>query len=174
MTSVTLPVASPRHPLTLTEDELFDRYTFRKNPLVASAAFDDCLFETFGAELAAVRAADPACVWTFGTDDDGLLCLFSGYHVVNRLGYLISTAPVPDELDVFVALEDDTSGLVRSTHGLACPRCDDDRDLWVQRHGTDDTIQLTGEAFDVADTDPCSCGCGWAGAVANARVPHGQ
>jgi hypothetical protein len=28
------------------------------------------------------------------TDDDGLLCLASGYHFVNRLGYLISTVPV--------------------------------------------------------------------------------
>ena len=41
-----------------------------------------------------MRGQDPDCIWTLMTDDDGLLCLASGYHFVNRLGYLISTVPV--------------------------------------------------------------------------------
>lgn len=58
------------------------------------APFDGCVFETFGPELDAVRAADPACVWTLvSSDDDDGLYLLTGCHFVNRLGYLITERP---------------------------------------------------------------------------------
>jgi hypothetical protein len=40
------------------------------------------------------------------TDDDGLLCLSSGYHFVNRLGYLVSAVPIEPGQDYFVPLEE--------------------------------------------------------------------
>ncbi|MGO9468045.1 MAG: hypothetical protein ACLQVF_28260 [Isosphaeraceae bacterium] len=53
-----------------------------------------CLFETYGDDLAFVRRQNPRTVWTLvdGGDEDYLL---SGYHHVNRVGYLVSAVPVP-------------------------------------------------------------------------------
>jgi len=73
------------------------------NTLRKDAPFDGCMFETFGHELDAVRAADPACVWTLvSSDDDDGLYLLSGFHFVNRLGYLIIERPWAgeDQLDI--------------------------------------------------------------------------
>lgn len=56
------------------------------------APFGGMMFETFGPELDAVRAADPACVWTLVQDGAGLYIL-SGIHVANRLGYFMTERP---------------------------------------------------------------------------------
>lgn len=72
-------------------DDWLASYRPVRNTIRTHAPFDGLMFETFGSELDAVKAADPACVWTLvsGDDDDGLY-LLSGCHVVNRLGYLIT------------------------------------------------------------------------------------
>lgn len=92
MTDATIP---------LSEDELDERYTFVPNHLNRDAgwAYGDgpgCLFETYGEELEFVRRQDPATVWTFVDGDDGDQHVISGFHIVNRIGYLISKEPVPD------------------------------------------------------------------------------
>lgn len=51
------------------------------------------MFETFGPELDAVAAADPACVWTVVDCEDESLWLLSGRLLVNRLGYFITERP---------------------------------------------------------------------------------
>lgn len=63
-----------------------------------------CLFETFGAELDFVRGCNPRQVWTL-IDADGELCVVSGCRFVDRLGYLVSTIPLADGVDVQVSLE---------------------------------------------------------------------
>lgn len=90
----------------LTEEQFDERFPLVANNLDPDAAFDGCMFETYGAELDFVRQQDPDCIWTLMTDDDGLLCLSSGYHFVNRLGYLISLVPVEADRDYFVPLEE--------------------------------------------------------------------
>jgi len=90
---------------TLNEDQFAEQYPLIKNPLDKNAAWDGHLFETYGAELAFVRKQNLACIWTIMDDDDGNLCVSSGYHFVNRVGYLISTKPVPEGDDIFVELE---------------------------------------------------------------------
>jgi hypothetical protein len=92
--------------LTLTEAQFDEQFPLVTNHLDGNASCNGCMFETYGAELAFVRAQNPDCIWTLMTDDDGLLCLGSGYHVVNRLGYLISTVPVEADRDYFVPLEE--------------------------------------------------------------------
>lgn len=64
------------------------------------------MFETFGPELGAVRAADPACVWTLvdGDDDDSFYVL-SGWHLVNRLGYFITERPWVGEGQLDIRLD---------------------------------------------------------------------
>jgi hypothetical protein len=90
------------HVIELTEDEFDDRYQLVRNHLNpnASWAFGDgpgCLFETYGQELDFVRRQDPQTVWTLIDGDDGDQFLISGYHFVNRIGYLITTTPVPED-----------------------------------------------------------------------------
>ncbi len=87
----------------LTEDEFCELYPLLANHLDPNASWDGCLFETFGEELDFVREQNPACVWTLVDDGDGV-CLLSGFHFVNRLGYLISAVPVPDGMHVEVRI----------------------------------------------------------------------
>ena len=96
----------------ITEEAFIERFRPRPNHLNPNASFDfgagGCLYETFGEELAFVRtmaAVDPACVWTI-IETDGRLCLASGCHFVNRLGYVLCRVPVEDGASYAVALDD--------------------------------------------------------------------
>jgi len=115
--------------ITLTEDQFNAQFPLIKNHLDSNAAYDGHQFETYGAELDFIRAQSPNCIWTLMTDDNGLLCAGNGYHLVDRLGYLISTRPVPHGRDYFVPLEDPKT--VADEYGLACPDCDGDDALQV-------------------------------------------
>jgi hypothetical protein len=93
--------------IEMTEDEFDARYPLRRNHLNphASWAFDDdggCLFETYGEELAFVRQQDPHTIWTFVDGDDGDQYVVSGFHFVNRIGYLLSTVPAPEGVGILV------------------------------------------------------------------------
>ncbi len=95
--------------LTLTEEEFDAQFPLVTNHLNPSAswAFGEergCLFETYGEELAFVRKQDPRLIWTLLDGDDGQLVVQRGYHVVNRIGYLISQQPVPDDVDIEVVI----------------------------------------------------------------------
>ncbi len=93
--------------IEMTEDEFDDRYRLLQNHLNpnASWAYGDnpgCLFETFGEELAFVRRQDPRTIWTLVDGEDGDMYVISGFHFVNRIGYLLSTIPVPDHVTIQV------------------------------------------------------------------------
>lgn len=63
-----------------------------KNTLVENAAIDGYMFETYGEELDMVKTNSPNKIWTFIGDDSGdYIC--SGYHIVNKIGYLITEIP---------------------------------------------------------------------------------
>jgi hypothetical protein len=98
----------------MTEDEFDDRYKLVPNHLNPNAGWaygdsNSCLFETFGEELDYVRTQDPRTIWTLVDGSDGDLYLQSGYHFVNRIGYLLSTLPVPvgTEIQVRIPMSDD-------------------------------------------------------------------
>lgn len=77
---------------TMTEDAFFERFLPIKNPFDDGRGFVGHMFETYGQEHDFVRqvlATEPGKVWTV-TDCDGRLFIQSGYHWVNRFGYLIS------------------------------------------------------------------------------------
>ena len=100
--------------IEMTEDEFDASYPLVTNHINpnASWAFGDepgCLFETYGEELDFVRAHDPRTIWTLvdGADDDNQYVL-SGYHLVNRIGYLISTIPFPEDTDIEVPILTDS------------------------------------------------------------------
>jgi len=87
--------------IELTEEAFDAQYSLRTNhinphPGWAYGENGGCLFETYGEELAFVRSQDPRTVWTLTDGDDGDQYLLSGFHLVNRIAYLISTSPVPE------------------------------------------------------------------------------
>lgn len=78
-----------------TEDDFDRKYTPSKT--LKSEHFDDesGRFETFGNDLKTVLAYDEKYVWTCIDGDDGMYFI-SGYHLVNRIFYLITNEPWPD------------------------------------------------------------------------------
>ena len=96
--------------LEITEDEFDRQYPLLPNYLNPNATWSlsdsggGCLFETFGEELRFVREQDPRTIWTLLDGEDGDLYVASGFHFVNRLGYLISQAPVPEGVFIEVRL----------------------------------------------------------------------
>jgi hypothetical protein len=94
----------------LTEDEFDEMFSPIKNQFDESAGFDGCLHETYGEELEYVRsliAENRVVTIIEGEDelgDDGemhsVIFYDSGYHFVNRLGYLILDKPYTEEFSV--------------------------------------------------------------------------
>lgn len=71
-------------------DEFAERYTLARNHLRPNEDFPaGCMFETFGDELKFVRRQNPKTIWTL-VEDDGLIWLSAGFHLVNRLGYFVT------------------------------------------------------------------------------------
>ena len=86
--------------IELTEDEFDNRFPLVTNHLNPSAGWGigesgGCLFETYGEELAFVVRQDLSHIWTLIDGEDGDLYVTSGFHFVNRIGYLISREAVP-------------------------------------------------------------------------------
>jgi hypothetical protein len=91
--------------IELTEDAFDEQYPLLTNHLNPNASWGygesgGCLFETYGEEIRFVREQHSRTIWTIIDGDDGDLYVVSGYHFVNRVGYLISENPVPE--DVFI------------------------------------------------------------------------
>jgi hypothetical protein len=95
--------------IELTEDQFDEQFTFVINHMNPSAGWvygndRGCLFETYGEELAYVKRQDDRRVWTLVDGDDGDMYVISGFHYVNRVGYLISRDPIPDNVTIQVHL----------------------------------------------------------------------
>lgn len=90
--------------LEITEDQFLDQYKPIINPLVEDASYEGCMFETFGLELGLIHSAlerTPLKIWTI-CDCDGELIICSGFSYVNRMGYLITENPVPEDTSISV------------------------------------------------------------------------
>ncbi len=105
----TNPLPAIRSPLEITEDEFDARFPLLTNHLNPNASWGSgkeggCLFETYGEELEFVRQQNPLTVWTLVDGDGDDQYLVSGFHFVNRIGYLISTVALPEEVDIEVRI----------------------------------------------------------------------
>lgn len=93
----------------ITEEAFVERFRPVPNHLDRNASFDfgdgGCLFETFGTELEYVKTQPTDHVWTI-LDVDGELMIASGYHFVNRLGYILTARPCPERTLIEVSLSD--------------------------------------------------------------------
>lgn len=84
----------------------FDTFKPVKNHLDSNAPYDECMFETYGDEVAFVKAQPKDRVFTLLTGDDGSkLYIVPGWHFVNRMGYFVTEVPwtKADELKCFFA-----------------------------------------------------------------------
>ena len=67
-----------------------------KNHIDDNASYDGFGFETYGLELDFVKSVPVANIWTVIDGDDGIY-VTSGFHLVNRLLYLVTEQPCPDD-----------------------------------------------------------------------------
>jgi hypothetical protein len=94
---------------TLTEDQFAREYQPQPNHFDDNASWDGCMLETYGEELDYVKTVfqhTPRRVWTV-LDCDGETIVVSGFHYVNRMGYIITENPAPEGLDIEVLDADD-------------------------------------------------------------------
>lgn len=92
----------------ISENDFEEIYKPQQNHLDKDAEFNGCMYETFGEELEYILslARNPETakrVWTI-LDSDGAISYAAMYHIVNRLGYLVTEKPCENETD-FVELE---------------------------------------------------------------------
>lgn len=84
---------------TIDTDSFYRCFRPIPNHLHSNASEDfgegGCLFETYGEELDYVRARPSSRIWTI-IDGDEETVIVSGYHLVNRIGYILTEEPVPD------------------------------------------------------------------------------
>jgi hypothetical protein len=97
--------------LVLTEEQFEERYELLDNHIDTNASFDGKMFETFGEEIDFVLEMEKQNrVITIvesdsditNEDDEVAACMYyiSGYHVVNRIGYLITAEPIKQGFEV--------------------------------------------------------------------------
>lgn len=94
----------------LTETEFDELFSPIKNKFDENASFDGCLYETYGPEIDYVLSIVPqnrVVTIVEGEDelgDDGeyhsVIYYESGYHLVNRMGYLILDKPYNEDFIV--------------------------------------------------------------------------
>ena len=88
---------------TVSWEEFESEFKPLQNPLVSDAPFNGWMLETFGPELELAKQAPENKVWTV-LDVDGHIVFGSGFHFVNRMGYIICEVAVSD--DEFVTMDD--------------------------------------------------------------------
>jgi hypothetical protein len=78
----------------MTYDDFVNTFHPIKNPLDKNAAFEGYMFETFGKEADLVRGCTGNRIWTIIVNDDcDELYVCNGYHIVNRIGYMLTRVP---------------------------------------------------------------------------------
>jgi hypothetical protein len=87
--------------IEMREADFNKQYPLIANHLDANASWNGCLYETFGKQLAFIEQQPSNTIWTL-VEEDGKQFLLSGFHFVNRLGYLISTVAVSEGQEIAV------------------------------------------------------------------------
>lgn len=80
----------------MTSDEFDEQFKPIKNPHDKDAGWDGCLFGITGAEHNFVRGSRWNHVWTLTSHGT----LISGYHWVDRVGYIVTEEPWKTDTEV--------------------------------------------------------------------------
>lgn len=91
---------------TLTIEEWDQTYKPKPNPFDPDASLGGVMLETYGKELEYVLSQDEDFVWTYVDDDEGDLVIVAGYHVINRIGYVITEKPCNNYVQVLLTTEE--------------------------------------------------------------------
>jgi hypothetical protein len=86
----------------ITENEFYENFTPVENHLDNNASWDNCMFETYGEEEDYVREQDNNNIWTIVEGDNDTMFIESGFHIVNRMGYLITEEKWGEETTVII------------------------------------------------------------------------
>lgn len=92
---------------TITLDEFEVRFQPLKNHLHPYAEFNGHLFNSYGPDgdvVDIMLGKYPARVWTV-VESDGDVTITSGYHFVNRIGYILTLVPCPDDTMIEVEVD---------------------------------------------------------------------
>lgn len=93
---------------TLTEEQFDELFNLIDNKIDLNASFGGKMFETYGPELAFVQQMAKfnrvITIVETDTSEEGdivipMMCYVSGYHVVNRIGYLITEESISFEFE---------------------------------------------------------------------------
>jgi len=90
-------------------DDWVATYQPQRNHLDGNAPWDGLMYETFGPEvefIKTVASTSPDRVWTL-VDADGRSVIASGWHFVNRVGYMVTAVPCPPGEFIDVIDDDD-------------------------------------------------------------------
>ena len=95
--------------ITITEDEFYEKYNPLPNLLRDDAPFGGFMFETFGPELEFVEEHlnCDTCrrgIWTV-IEAEGNFYFLSGFHYVNRFGYLLTEELVEVDTEIEVKID---------------------------------------------------------------------
>lgn len=92
--------------IIISEDQFDDLYQPIPNHIFDHE--EAWFYETYGEEheyILELVGRGTNTVWTYQDDDNGDPCLTSGYHVVNRIGYIVTSVPYKDDDDIYVKLD---------------------------------------------------------------------
>ena len=92
---------------TITEEHFDENFNPIENHIDQNAGWNGCMFETYGEELEFVKKQPNNTVWTIVTGDDDSMSYISGFHFVNRIGYLITKETVATDVEYDVPLDTD-------------------------------------------------------------------
>jgi len=111
--TTTMSESNPTTMSLLSFDQWVERYKPVTNAITPDAPWDGMMFETYGDDIMHVlgyangRKGQPAArrkVWTLVDGDDGEPAIVEGYHLVNRIGYFITTKPARTGVTYAIAL----------------------------------------------------------------------
>lgn len=86
----------------ITEDNFDEVFKPQQNHLDDNASFDGCMYETFGEEVDYVfnLAKTTNRVWTIIEGDNDTLFYVTGFHYVNRLGFIVCEVEYTEEMEI--------------------------------------------------------------------------
>ena len=93
---------------SIEEEEFIEKYEPLQNPLTQDGPWNNWMFETYGEEHEIVLAElkkKSNNIWTLVDGDNVESIIISGYHWVNRQGYIITKKPYADGMDIEVWYE---------------------------------------------------------------------
>lgn len=82
---------------TINFEQFEDIFQPIKNHIDENASYDGFMFETYGEEIDYVKSIDNNKIWTIISTENEESWFIPGFHIVDRLGFIICSNPWEDE-----------------------------------------------------------------------------